>query len=787
MKMMRNDSKVHEAPWARFKYNLTTPLGEDGRMLTGSKKHTDLAYTVASEGAVLLKNNGVLPLKADTKIALFGVGSIDYIPGGGGSGAVYCNYIKDMHEGFADNGIELFEDSLKFYYDYALPQLDGLNNGTYLFEPEVPDELIKKARDFCDTAVITLHNFSGENYDRKPEKGQFYITDNDALLISKVTAIFTNTIVVFNNSGIMDISFVKENDKISAAILGGLNGMEGAAAIADIILGKVNPSGKLIDTYAKSHLDYPSADTYYESGLSENHAGVGPDRCIKNDYVCYYEDIYVGYRYFATIPNKNKAVVYPFGFGLSYTDFEIKFISAKEENGNFEVKVSVKNTGKMAGKEVVQLYLSAPQGKLGKSKISLTSFAKTKLLEVNESQELTLSFTEYDISCYDDLGKIKKSAYVLEKGEYKFLLGNSSDSLNAIDFVYSLDNDKIIKELTQKCAPNSLPRRLLADGSYEELPAFPINEPEIKVEKNPYEPFTPEKIIKLEEVLNGSVPLDKFIAQLEINDLIYLLDGCSCIGLSRTAGFGGLNKYGIPGLMTVDGPAGVNVYPTSGIGTTYFPSASVLASTWNTELAFEVGKIGGTEAKECGLAFWLAPGLNIHRTPMCGRNFEYFSEDPLITGKFAAAQVNGMQSIGVAPSVKHFACNNSERNRYYSDSRVSERALREIYLKGFEICVKESHPLTIMSSYNILNGVRCCENYELITEILREEWGFDGLVTSDWDVPCEQYKLVLAGNDIKMPYGFPNEIKKALEDGNITRDHLETCVKHILGVILRLA
>lgn len=787
MKMMRNDAKIYEAPWARFKYNLTSPLGEDGKMLTGSKKHTDLAYEVACEGAVLLKNNGALPLKPNTKIALFGVGSIDYIAGGGGSGAVYCKYIKDMHEGFANNGIELFEDGLKFYYDYALPQLDRLNNGTYLFEPEVPNELVKKARDFCDTAVITLHNFSGENYDRKAEKGQFYITDNDAALIEKVTAVFSNTIIVLNNSGIMDLSFIEENDKISAAILAGLNGMEGAQAIADIILGKVNPSGKLIDTYAKGHLSYPSADTYYESGLSENHKDIGPDRCIENDYVCYYEDIYVGYRYFATIPGKKDLVVYPFGFGLSYTDFEINFISAKEENGNFEIKVSVKNIGSMAGKEVVQLYLNAPQGKLGKSKISLVAFAKTKLLAVGESQELTLKFTEYGIASYDDLGKIKKSAYLLEKGEYKFLLGNSSDNLKAIEFEYVLEDDKVILELSQKCPPNSLPKRLLADGSYEELPSFSINEPEIKVEKNPYVPFAPEKIIRLEEVLKGEVSLDKFIAQLNIDELIYLLDGCTCVGLSRTAGFGGLNKFGIPALMTVDGPAGVNVYPTSGVGTTYFPSASVLASTWNIELAFEVGKTGGIEAKECGLAFWLTPGLNIHRTPMCGRNFEYFSEDPLVTGKFAAAQVNGMQSVGVAPSVKHFACNNSERNRYYSDSRVSERALREIYLKGFEICVKEAHPLTIMSSYNILNGVRCCESYELITQILRDEWGFDGLVTSDWDVPCTQYKLVLSGNDIKMPYGFPNELKKALEDGKITRDHIEHCVKHILNVILKLA
>ena len=787
MKMMRNDAKVYLGPWARFKYNISTPIGKDGKMLTGSDKHIALARKVAHEGAVLLKNTGALPLKQNTKVALFGVGSIDYIAGGGGSGAVYCNTIKDMHEGFIENGVELFPDSLKFYYDYALPQLEKLNIGGYLFEPEVDEQLVKKAREFCDTAVITLHNFSGENYDRKPEKGQFYITDNDQKLIDTVTAIFTNTIIVLNNSGIMDLSFIKENDKITGAILGGLNGMEGAAAIADIIMGKVNPCGKLTDTYAKNHLDYPSANTYDESQKTYNTPDIGPDRATKDDYTCYYEDIYVGYRYFETIPGKKECVVYPFGYGLSYTNFEIKFISAKYENGNFEIKAEVKNIGETAGKEVVELYLEAPQGKLGKSKISLAAFAKTRLLKAGETQELTLTFTEYDIASYDDLGKIKKSAYILEKGEYKFLIGNSSDNLTAIDFNYSLDDDKIILELSQKCPPTTLPKRLLSSGNYEELPAFPIQNPKIKVDKNPYEPFKPEKIIRLEEVLTGEVPLDKFIAQLEINDLIYLLDGCTCTGLSRTAGFGGLNKYGIPAIMTVDGPAGVNVYPSSGIGATYFPCSTTLASSWDIDLAFEVGRVGGTEAYECGLGFWLTPGINIHRTPMCGRNFEYYSEDPLITGKFASNLVKGIQSVGVAPSVKHFACNNSERNRYYNDSRVSERALREIYLKGFEICVKEAHPLTIMSSYNILNGVRCCESYELITEILRDEWGFDGLVTSDWDVPCEQYKLVLSGNDIKMPYGFAQEILTALDEGKITRAHLEHCVKHILNVILKLA
>ncbi len=786
MKLMRKDGLVKEAPWARYKYNLTTPMGENGEMLTGSKKHIDLAYTIAAEGAVLLKNNGVLPLSQNSKIALFGVGTIDYIAGGGGSGVVYCKYIKDLHESFVANNAELFEDSLNFYYDYALPKLDELNIGKYLKEPEVPLSLIKKGASVCDTAIVTFNRFSGENYDRFEEKGDFYLSDNEEALIKNLTENFKNTVVVLNVCGMMDLSFIKENDKITAAIYAGLNGMEGAQAVANIIMGKVNPSGKLIDSFAKNYLDYPSADTYKESGSIINTKDIGPDRS-KYDYVCYYEDIYVGYRYFETIPGMYGKVVYPFGHGLSYTNFDITIKNAGIKDGKFEMAVNVKNIGKMAGKEVLELYYSCPCGKLGKSKISLGAFKKTKLLNVNESEELILSFDISDMASFDDLGKIKESALILENGEYGFYIGNSSRNLKKAEFTYTLEKDLVVKQLERKCPPNKLSKRLLSSGKYEALPSFPIKKPIIPEYKNPAKKLETEKLVKLEAVLNGEITLEQFITQLTDDDLIYLLDGVNCTGLSRTAGFGGLNKFGIPAIMTVDGPAGVNVYPASGIGTTFFPSASVLASTWNSDLAYSMGVAGAIESKELGLGFWLMPGVNIHRTPLCGRNFEYYSEDPLISGKIGSAIVKGIQSIGVAPSVKHFVCNESERNRYYSDSRVSERALREIYLKPFEIIVKESKPYTVMSSYNVLNGVRCCENYELITRILREEWGFDGLVTSDWDVPCEQYKLVLSGNNIKMPYGFPKEIKDALAEGKITRGHLELCVKQILNVILKMA
>ena len=295
-----------------------------------------------------------------------------------------------------------------------------------------------------------------------------------------------------------------------------------------------------------------------------------------------------------------------------------------------------------------------------------------------------------------------------------------------------------------------------------------------------------EKPIPFREVAAGNISLDAFMTQLTDSELIGLVCGIPKQGLSNTAGWGGIDRLEIPAVMTIDGPAGVRLRPDAGVPTTAWPCATLIACTWNPELMEKIGVAGGLECKENGLACWLTPALNIHRNPLCGRNFEYFSEDPLVAGKFAAAKVRGMQSVGTAASAKHFAANNKEDNRFFSDSRMSERALREIYLRGFEICVKESDPWTVMSSYNLINARRVCECRELLEDILRTEWGFQGMVTTDWGVPCRQANCILAGNDIRMPVGFPEQLQQALREGRLKRAHLETSVKRILEMILKL-
>ncbi len=777
MNIVRSSNKPKAERWARYKYNLTTPIGENGKRVTGCKEHIELSRRAAGEGMVLLENNGILPLAQGSRIALFGIGSIDYVKGGGGSGQVYCAYTRNIYEGFKEKQprFSLYEPLSKYYYDYTLPllsQYDAKDNNESLFdEIELPESLVKSAAENSDVAVITVHRFSGEGWDRRVKKGDFYLTDTEQKLIDDVTEAFEHSVIILDVGGMVDVSYIKENKKIDAALLAWQAGMEGGLAIADILCGDVNPSGKLVDTFAKTFADYPSADSFHES----------------NDYVCYYEDIYVGYRYFETIPEAKDKVVYPFGYGLSYTDFEISEPKAEFTEDSVKITVSVKNIGKMAGKEVVQAYYSAPQGVLEKPKIELVAFEKTRLLQPNESQKIELTFKIADMASYDDLGKLKMSAYLLEGGEYHFFVGNSCRNLKEAKEKYTVSEPFVVTEqLSQLCAPNRISKRMLSDGSFEALPEFPIKSyPEIEY-VNPAKAPEREKPAQFSEVAEGKITLEEFMAQMTDDELVAMVSGISNRGVANTCGMGGIDRLGIPAFMTVDGPAGVRILPQVEIATTAFPCATLLACSWNTDLMYEIGKAGALECKENGLAVWLTPALNIHRNPLCGRNFEYFSEDPLVAGKFAAAKVRGIQSQGVASSAKHFACNNKESNRLYSDSRLSERALREIYLKGFEICVKEADPWTIMTGYNIINGRRCCENYEQLELILRGEWDFKGMVTSDWGVPCNQPDCIRAGNDIRMPNGFPDQLNEALLRKKLKRSSLEICVKKILEMFLKL-
>lgn len=744
--------------------------------LTGCEKHIALSKQAAAEGMVLLKNDGgLLPFADGTRLAVFGKAQIDYVKGGGGSGEVHSAYVRNIYDGLNRIGrVRVFDKLSRFYEDYVNAEY-GDNKANGMFdEAKIPHGLLREARDFTDTAVITINRFSGEGWDRKNDGKDMYfdLSKKEKKMIDAVTKSFEKVVVLINAGALINTDWFANNDKIQAALMIWQGGMEGASAAAEVLTGLVTPSGKLVDTCAGSIDDYPSSDGFHES----------------EDYVKYTEDIFVGYRYFETIPGKKKSVVYPFGYGLSYTSFELSQISARESGGRIYVSVTVRNTGKYCGKEVVQLYYSAPQGRLTKAARELCAFKKTKVLAPGESEALILELSVDDMASYDDTGAVEKSAYIMEQGEYKLFLGNSVRDTKELEYKHMEPQTRIVKGLTCYCAPERLGKRLTASGEY-------ISVKDEKQSRNSFgcgyickenSPKNPEDIKKLKDVYNGAVTLDEFITQLTDDELISLLKAKVNRGVANTGGIGGLERYGIPAPMTADGPAGVRIEPDTGIRTTAFPVATMLACTWNTELCEKIGRAGAAEMKENDLSIWLTPALNIHRSPLCGRNFEYYSEDPYVSGKMAAAMVRGIQSQGIAATPKHLACNNKETNRYESDSVVSERALREIYLKGFEICVKESEPEAIMTSYNIINGVRASENSELITGILRGEWGYKGLVMTDWWNHASHYRETLAGNDIRMPESASSDLKEAYTKGLIGRNRIAECAKNVLQLILDL-
>ena len=414
---------------------------------------------------------------------------------------------------------------------------------------------------------------------------------------------------------------------------------------------------------------------------------------------------------------------------------------------------------------------------------------------------MIIRFPLSQMASYDDLGKVTKSAWVLEAGKYRFFIGTNVRDAEETGEGWTLAEDRITEQLTARMVPTSLEKRLRADGSYEELPTAPCNDynatelpPLADGERftvpsgygKPILNFGRGDHKKLADVAEGTISLDEFVAALPLDDLAALLGGQPNLGLANTFGYGNNPLYGIPNIMTADGPAGIRFQPELGVATTAFPCSTLLGSSWDPELTREVGAAASLEAKENNIMVWLAPGVNIHRNPLCGRNFEYYSEDPLLAGKQAAGLIRGVQSNRIAATPKHFALNNKETNRVNSDSRASERAIREIYLKQFEILVKEAHPWSLMTSYNIINGHRASENADLLNGILREEWGFDGMVTTDWWNRAEHYKEVAAGNDVKMAVGHPERLMMAVKKGLLRREDMEKAAKHVLGLILRI-
>ena len=765
------------------------------RQRTYEKEHTQLAKVAAKEGIVLLKNeNHILPLKWGTKLALFGKATFDYVCTGGGSGSVNTTYVSNLYDGFKSLGepVCIEENLAQYYRQYVQQAYETGRIPGMCIEPELPEELCQKAREFTDTAVITISRLSSESEDRIVavrdrtaeiqgglarmaagtfEDGDFYLSDAERAMVEQVKKAFPKVIVLLNVCGIVDTAWISETSDIQAAMLLFAGGMEGGTAAAELLFGIGNPSGKLPDTFARHLTDYPSTSGYHES----------------LDYVDYTEDIFVGYRYFETLPGAKDKVIYPFGFGLSYTEFEIKETSVEKTDDQFAVCVDVTNRGSRAGREVVQLYVSAPQGKLGKAAVSLAAFEKTKCLAPGETQSLTLSFTESTIASYDDLGKVKKSAWVLEKGAYSFCLGNSARNTKRLDFVWTLKDDKIIEQLSAKLTPINLKKRLLSDGSYEDLPLGEATQVYSAAKEPSLAQIADSKEKPdFKQVLKGEMALDAFVDALTVEELIHLLGGQPNAGVCNVGGIGNLPEYNIPNVLMADGPAGLRIDSRHNISTTAFPCANLLAASWDPELMREIGIAGAREVKKNGISIWLTPAVNIHRNPLCGRNFEYYSEDPLLSGVLGAAMVAGMQSQKVAPSLKHLAFNNKETNRKESDSRVSERAAREIYLRAFEIIVKSAKPWYIMSSYNKINGQRASECRELLVDILRNEWGFEGLVSSDWDTLGMHSKELKAENDLKMPKGDPDDLQGALRSGAVTIRDLKSSAKRVLQLIMRL-
>ena len=779
------------AKWNRINYLPILPLGENNKRLTACAEHIEISKNAAKEGMVLLKNNNdVLPLQQGKRVVLFGKGTFDYVKGGGGSGDTTVEYTRNLYEGMKLLGdrVYVYEPVAEYYRkDVEKQYADGKAPGMTV-EPPVPTDLMSAACNYSDTAVISICRFSGEGWDI--EDKHFYLTDEESAMVDTVKTAFDHVIVVMNVGSMIDTSWFAEDDSIDSALLSWQAGIEGGLATAELLTGVSNPSGKLADTFAAKLTDYPSTEGFK----------------VSEDYVEYNEDIYVGYRYFETIPGVADKVVYPFGYGLSYTSFDVEAVKVTCDEKDIRVEVLATNTGKMAGKEVIQLYYGAPQGKLGKAAKSLGAFIKTRLLMPGESQRVFLSINADSMASYDDLGKVAKAAYVLEQGEYSFYVGTSVKDVVKLEYKYVLNEDVIVEQLTSRLVPTDLPKRMLADGSYEELPTGGSNDPRATelepLPKEVWEGSTPlghlgdghslwksyedRKVIPLINVYEGKNTMEEFIAQLSDEQLRDIVGGQPNTGIANTFGIGNLLDYGVPNSMTADGPAGLRVLPEVGINTTAFPCATLIACSFNPELAYAVGNAGAKEVKENNIAMWLTPAINIHRSPLCGRNFEYYSEDPYLAGKMASAMVKGIQDVHVSASVKHFAFNNKETNRNQSDSRVSERAAREIYLKAFEIIVKEADPWCIMSSYNIVNGYRTSECKDLITHILREEWGYKGLVTTDWWNPSEQYKELLAGNDVKMPTGYPDRLREAMDKGLIDRELLEASVRRILEYLMKI-
>ena len=730
-----------------------------------------LIRQAGAESCVLLKNNGALPISKEKEVAVFGRCQLDWFYVGYGSGGdVHAPYHVNLTDGLRNASVPLNADVLKTYETWTQQEDNQADHGWWghwpMNYPEMPLDmvLVRQAAKTADTALVVIGRAAGEDRENTLTKGSYYLTDAEQAMLDNVTAVFSKVVVLLNIGSIMDMAWLeKYGDKISSLMIVWQGGMESGNAVADVLTGAVSPSGRLSDTIARCYQDYPS---------SSNFGGK-----VYNDYA---EGIYVGYRYFDQHPEK---VLYPFGFGLSYTSFSINSVRLIRTASGAEAEVTVMNTGSCPGKETILLWCHAPAGRLDKPVRVLAAFGKTKMLAPGESETLMLSWEDKCCASYDE----QSSRFILEAGEYCF----TANEISAGSF--TLDHEITVEQCEPLCRTSGALRERIMNRLPEAVPAAGIGS------------YT------LQDVRDGKITLDAFVSSLTDEELEALSRGHgmmgSSLGVAGNAGaFGGviesLRKKGVSPVITSDGPAGLRLKKYAAL----IPCGTALACTWNTGLVEALSAKVGEEMVHYGVDVQLSPGMNIHRNPLCGRNFEYFSEDPLLSGKMAAAVVRGVQSSGKSACPKHFACNNQETRRNTNDSRVSERALREIYLRNFEITVKEAHPLTVMTSYNKVNGVWSHYNYDLVTMVLRGEWGYTGCVITDWWMrkarSPEFPKLrnnayrVRAQVDVLMPGDMGHLAKAYRSDGSlletlgeldgITRGELQRTAKNVLRLVLTL-
>ncbi|MBQ9550580.1 MAG: glycoside hydrolase family 3 C-terminal domain-containing protein [Lachnospiraceae bacterium] len=805
--------------------------------------HREVARKAASEGIVLLENReNILPLERESAIALYGRGAVRTVKGGTGSGDVNEREDVSVYDGLIMAGFRIlngkwieeyireYEEKRIVWRDALLKEVRESERGmegffdTYAARPFPAPAGPEPEKEDCDTALYVISRTAGEAADRRNIKGDYYLTDEEEKFLDDLCRLYDKVIVILNTGGILDLSFMDSHKNICGLILLSQAGMEGGNALADILCGNVSPGGHLTDTWCYDYEDYPGASDF--SFMNE-------DLTTEK----YEEGIYTGYRYFDSL---GIPVRYGFGYGLSYSEFSMEAEEPVFKDGVLSLPVVVTNIGDVPAREVLQVYVSCPQTGLEKEFRRLAGFKKTGVIPADGFERLAVEIPLNLLSSYDE----EEAAWVLENGFYGLWCGFSLDKSVLVSML-SLNKRTVIERCRNLCTSEGTIRQFsvppeereeinnkwIEKGRSENLPVLEIDGDAIETVENSYDrPDEPDERVRS---LVDALSTDKLISLM--SGAVHKEGNAEAVGFGSFKVAGGAGDTsreavadGIPSIATADGPAGLRLderytlsdgrikpksfartvehgffdtEPLEESGESYyqyctaFPVGTLLASSWDEELMFEVGKAVGEEMRLFGVDLWLAPGMNIHRNPLCGRNFEYFSEDPLISGKMAAAITRGVQSIkGCGTTIKHFACNNAEDNRFFSDSVLSERCLREIYLKGFEIAVKEAAPLALMSSYNKINGVHSANNRELITNILRDEWGFKGMVMTDWTSTwygdgCSASGCVKAGNDLIMPGSREDlkDIEGALKEGLIGIDDIKANAYHIVRTILNTA